>query len=412
MDLNRLRVRLTLGYVGVFAAILLLLGFVAVFGFSLELTRQEDELLTREAEAQAANLLGEERREVLSDGSANFSWIALEPNGEVIDSDRIARDLGLPDEELARSALEEGTAVSATIRGEEGRVRAVSIPMYESGELVGVMQYARSLSAVHQAVRGLVLVLLPLGVGALGLAAIGGQVMAGRAVVPVQRSFERQRAFVADASHELKTPLALIRADAEVIGRGLSDPEDKELADDLLAETDKMNAMLSDLLFAARLDAGKLTVNREPFALAESVHQVAERFAARAEENDIRIEISMPESLRAKGDRERTEQVLAVLLDNALRYTHKASEIMITGYKTADAVVVAVQDSGPGIAEEDLERIFERFYRVDKARSREAGGSGLGLAIARELARAQKGTLEAGNAEEGGAVFWLTLSTE
>ncbi|MDN5696362.1 MAG: cell wall metabolism sensor histidine kinase WalK [Rubrobacter sp.] len=412
MDLNRLRVRLTLGYVGVFAAILLLLGFVAVFGFSVELTRQEDELLTREAEAQAANLLGEERREVLSDGSANFSWIALQPDGELIDSDRIARDLGLPDEELARSALEENTAVSATIRGEEGRVRALSMPMYESGELVGVMQYARSLSAVQQAVRGLVLVLLPLGVGALGLAAIGGQVMAGRAVVPVQRSFERQRAFVADASHELKTPLALIRADAEVIGRGLSDPEDKELADDLLAETDKMNAMLSDLLFAARLDAGKLTVNREPFDIAESVQQVAERFAARAQETNIRIEISMSESLRATGDRERTEQVLAVLLDNALRYTRKASKITITGHKTADAVVVTVQDSGPGIAEENLERIFERFYRVDKARSREAGGSGLGLAIAQKLARAQKGTLEAGNAEEGGAVFWLTLSTE
>lgn len=412
MDLNRLRVRLTLGYVGVFAAILLLLGFVAVFGFSVELTRQEDELLTREAEAQAANLLGEERREVLSDGSANFSWIALQPDGELIDSDRIARDLGLPDEELARSALEENTAVSATIRGEEGRVRALSMPMYESGQLVGVMQYARSLSAVQQAVRGLVLVLLPLGVGALGLAAIGGQVMAGRAVVPVQRSFERQRAFVADASHELKTPLALIRADAEVIGRGLSDPEDKELADDLLAETDKMNAMLSDLLFAARLDAGKLTVNREPFDIAESVQQVAERFAARAQETNIRIEISMSESLRATGDRERTEQVLAVLLDNALRYTRKASKITITGHKTADAVVVTVQDSGPGIAEENLERIFERFYRVDKARSREAGGSGLGLAIAQKLARAQKGTLEAGNAEEGGAVFWLTLSTE
>ena len=120
----------------------------------------------------------------------------------------------------------------------------------------------------------------------------------------------------------------------------------------------------------------------------------------------------MSESLRATGDRERTEQVLAVLLDNALRYTRKASKITITGHKTADAVVVTVQDSGPGIAEENLERIFERFYRVDKARSREAGGSGLGLAIAQKLARAQKGTLEAGNAEEGGAVFWLTLSTE
>lgn len=411
MDLNRLRLRLTLGYVGIFAAILILLGAVAVFGFYLELTRQEDELLAREAENQADNLLGEERREVLSDGSANFSWVALEPEGGVIDSDSIAGNLGLPDQELSRSALEEDAAVSATIRGEDGRVRAVSMPMYDSGELVGVMQYARTLGAVHGAVRGLVLVLLPLGIGALGLAAIGGQYMAARAVLPVQRSFERQRAFVADASHELKTPLALIRADAEVIGRGLSDPEDRELADDLLSETDKMSTMLSDLLFAARLDAGKLAVDREPFDLTESVRQVTERFAARADEEGIQIKVSMPENLRATGDRERTEQVLAVLLDNALRYTPKATEVSVTGYRKGDSVMLAVQDSGPGIPDENLERIFERFYRVDKARSREAGGSGLGLAIARELARAQKGRLEASNAAEGGAIFQLTLST-
>lgn len=409
MDLNRLRLRLTLGYVGIFAAILILLGSVAVFGFYLELTRQEDELLAREAENQAANLLGDERREILSDGSASFSWVALEPDGRVIDSDQVAGKLGLPDPELARSALEEDAAVSETIPGAERRVRAVSVPMYDSGELVGVMQYARTLGAVHEAVRGLVLVLLPLGVGALGLAAIGGQFMAARAVVPVRQTFERQRAFVADASHELKTPLALIRADAEVIGRVLLDPEDKELADDLLSETDKMSAMLSDLLFAARLDAGQLSVEHEAFDLTYTTREVSERFAARADEAGVRMKVSTPEKLQAAGDRRRTEQVLAVLVDNALRHTPEGGKIEITGSKDTDGVRVVVEDSGQGIPEPDLGRIFERFYRVDKARSREAGGTGLGLAIARDLARAQGGEIEAGNSSGNGAVFRLTL---
>lgn len=409
MDLSRLRLRLTLGYVGIFAAILILLGSVAVFGFYLELTRQEDELLAREAEAQAANLLGNERREVLSDGSASFSWVALDPDGSIIESDQVAGNLGLPDTELARTALEENTVVSETIRGEDRRVRAVSMPMYESGELVGVIQYARSLSAVHGAVRGLVLVLLPLGVGALGLAAIGGQFMAARAVVPVRQTFERQRSFVADASHELKTPLALIRADAEVIGRGLSDPEDKELADDLLSETDRMNGMLSDLLFAARLDAGQLSVEHETFDLTDTAREVSERFAARAAEAGVRLEVSTPEKLRATGDRQRTEQVLAILVDNALRHTPEGGKIAITGSRDTDAVRVLVEDSGEGVPEPDLGRIFERFYRVDKARSREAGGTGLGLAIARDLARAQEGELEVENSSGSGAVFRLIL---
>ncbi len=411
MNLDRIRLRLTLGYTSIFALILLLLGVVAVVGFYQELTVQQDDLLAQETRNQTANLLNDENREVLAAGSDEFGWVALETNGSTTGSDAASVSLGLPQPELAREALQEDEVVFATVQGPDGSVRVASAPMHddESGEVVGVMQYARSLQSVQQEINGLVFVLLPLGIGALGLSAIGGAYMAGRAVRPVREAFERQRAFIADASHELKTPLTLIRADAEVLQRGLTNSEDLELADDILGETDEMNAVLSDLLLIARLDAGKLVVKQEPFELASVILKTVERFEARAGSKGVRFEVRVADKLWARGDQERTAQILAVLLDNALTHTPKGGNLSVTGRARGSSVEVVVKDSGPGIPTEHLSRVFERFYRIDTARSRSGGGTGLGLAIARDLAHAQKGDLEAENAEDAGAVFRLAL---
>jgi signal transduction histidine kinase len=411
LNLERIRWRLTFGYVGIFALIVVILLVVAVTGFSAELTRQQDDLLAQEARNQTENLLNGENREVLAKGSDEFGWIALDPEGHVIDNDSAAPSLGLPQPELARRALQEDDMISATIQGSDGSVRAVSMPMYdETGEVVGAIQYARSLQAVQKEVNGLILVLLPLGLGSLGLAAFGGLYMARRAVRPAQESFDRQRAFVADASHELKTPLTLIKASTEVLQRGLTDEEDKELTDEVLAETERMGAVLSDLLTAARLDAGQLTIRQETFNLASTIYAVAERFGTRAASAGVRLEVEAEGKLSALGDQERTEQILTVLLDNALVYTPKGGSIDVAGRARDGSVEAIVEDTGPGIAPEHLPHIFERFYRADPARSRTgSGGTGLGLAIARDLAHAQEGDLEAENVKGGGAVFRLTL---
>ena len=413
MNLNRIRLRLTLAYVGVFALIVFLLGTVTVVGFLHQLTAQQDDLLAQEARNQTSNLLEGENREVLAAGSDEFGWIALEPDGQVIDSDAAAPSLGLPSSELAQRALQEDDTVSATIQGSGSGVRVVSRPMYEeSGEVVGVIQYARSLRGVYEEINQLILILLPLALGALGLSTIGGAYMAGRAVRPVRDAFERQRSFIADASHELKTPLTLIRADAEVLRRGLTTPDDKELADDVLAETDKMTAVLSDLLLIARLDAGKLAVRQEPFGLAGVISETADRFVARAASEGVRLEARASGKLRVRGDRERAAQILSILLDNALRHTPRDGNVTVVGRTQDGFVEAAVEDQGPGLSPEDLPHIFERFYRVETSRNRSSGGTGLGLAIARDLARAQNGDLEAENAEEGGAVFRLKLPTD
>jgi len=417
--LDRMRRRLTLGYAGVFALILLFLAVAAVAGFSRELTRQQDTLLTQEAKDQTSNLLDDENREVLASGSAEYSWVALDPEGRrVTDRDPTAAasgTLGLPSKDLAARALEEDAAISETIRGPEGKVRVVSAPMRESGEQVGVMQYARSQRGVQETVNRLLLVLLPLALGGVGAALLGGLYMSGRAVRPARESFERQRAFVADASHELKTPLTLIRADTEmVLYRGSLNAEDGELLEHALAETDRMGAILSDLLLVARLDAGKLDVADKPFDLATVLSEEAERFGPRAAAKEVRLDVLAPGELPARGDAKRTKQILAVLLDNAVRFTPPGGSIAVTGLLGDRWAEASVSDTGPGIPLEDLPRVFDRFYRADAARTRgeAGGGTGLGLAIGRELARVQGGDLAAEKpkgGEAGGATFRLSL---
>jgi signal transduction histidine kinase len=414
--LERMRWRLTLGYAGIFALILFLLGTIAVIGFSRELTIQQDILLTQEAKDQTSNLLEDENREILASGSAEFSWVALDPGGRVTDRDPSAATLGtlgLPDDHLAERALEEDKAVFATIRGPQGSVRVVSMPMREeSGGVVGVIQYARSLQGVRETLYRLLVVLLPLGIGGLGLAVLGGRFMAGRALRPVRKSFERQRAFVADASHELKTPLTLIRADAEVVlYRNSLNQEDRKLIEHALAETDRMSAVLSDLLLVARLDAGKLEVAKKPFDLVSALTGEAERFGPRAAGKDVRLEVEAPGELPVLGDAKRTEQILAVLLDNAVKFTPPGGSIAVRGRLRNRWAEVSVTDTGPGIALEHLSQIFDRFYKAEAARSRgeTGGGTGLGLSIARDLARAQGGDLTPENVEGRGATFRLRL---
>jgi signal transduction histidine kinase len=411
--LDSIRRRLTMGYVGVLALILILFGAIVVFGFYHQSVAQQDELLAQRAKSEAKDLFYRNReKDRLSDDSNEYGWVALDLTGRrVLALDPTAPSLGLPSDRLAEMTLKRGEMTRGTVRGPDGDVRVVSIPVVRSGAIVGVMQSARSLGPVRETVRTLALVLGPLGLGALALAAVGGLFMSRRAMRPVQDAFDRQRTFIADASHELKTPLTLIRADAEVLSRGMTDPNDRELVEDLLGETDRMNAVLSDLLILARLDAGKLAVAREIFDLGATVAETAERFGARANARDVRLEVRTTGELPVLGDPERTAQILAALLDNALRFTPPGVGVEVSARAQDGRACATVTDTGPGIAPEHLPRVFDRFYRVEASRTRSeaGGGTGLGLSIARELARAQGGELTAANAPDGGARFTLSL---
>ena len=420
---DHIRRRLTVGYVGILALIVLVFGLVVVFTFYLRASDQQDDLLLQKAEDKANSVLSGKDRYSVVKATTDYevAVIVLLPDGSTYgDLDETSFSLGLPYTYMAQRAGQERQTIEETVPGPGGSVRVMSIPVKRYGEfgsVVAVVQAAQSREAVTETMERLIFVLVLTGFGALVLATAGGFFMSRRAMRPVQEAFGRQRTFIADASHELKTPLTLIRADAEVLSRGIDDPnktsDNRELVDDLLGETDRMSALLSELLLLARLDAEKVSVSREPFDLALVLSETSERFATRAQNQNLEVHHSG--KLPARGDADRTGQILAALLDNALCFTPAGGTITVEGRITDKRVEATVTDTGPGIAPESLDRIFERFYRADPhsaARSRgpSGGGTGLGLAIARDLARAQGGTLGAKNIEGGGARFTLSLS--
>ena len=411
---ERIRRRLTLGYVGILALILIAFSVVVVVGFRETNIRQHDRLQVKEAEMLSDTVSrGQSMNSMTMSGESNeYSWVNLTPDGRVLFQDDTAPELGLPAEEAARRAIRDRDMVITNSSGPEGEARVVSVPVMDSGTVEGVVQVGRSLRMARQTVNNLVLVLVPIGLGALALAGVGGLFVSRRALRPVREAFEKQRAFVADASHELKTPLSLAKIDGEVLLRDPNAPDAGEILDHQLSEIDRMDALLSELLVLARLDAGKLDVEREPFDLSAVLTEATDRFHTRANSEDIILDVSVPGKLPARGDKERTGQILAILLDNAVRHTLENGHITVYGFRRDGGLEATVKDTGPGISPDHLSYVFDRFYRADpqrEARTRESGGTGLGLAIARDLARAQGGDLTAENANGGGAILRLSL---
>ena len=429
---DSIRRRLTMGYVGILALILVLFAAILAALFAAQLNLQQDKYLMQKATAEVKDEIngyssgGKGYSPVTAATESDVAVVAVSPDGDtegtVLDPGSSDSLLGLPVGELAKQTARDGEEVYGTAEGPDGPVRVASVPLRDGrGEVAAVVQAAQSRAVVRETIGRLLLILAAVGLGALLLSAFGGLFMSRRAMRPVQDAFERQRAFVADASHELKTPLTLIRADAEVLSRGIQYPEraddNRELVEDLLGETDRMSTVLSDLLLLARLDAGKLSVSRKPFDLAAVIAETSERFGARAAATGVLLDASVPGGLPARGDAERTGQILAALLDNAIRFTPPGGRIVVEGHAAERRVEASVSDSGAGIPSGDLPRVFDRFYRADEgsaARTRGplGGGTGLGLAIARDLARAQGGDLTAANREDGGAVFTLRLPVE
>ncbi|MER7232966.1 HAMP domain-containing sensor histidine kinase [Streptomyces olivaceus] len=222
---------------------------------------------------------------------------------------------------------------------------------------------------------------------------------------------QRLRRFVADASHELRTPLMSVRGYADLFQyAAANEPAERErhLAR-LRAEAARMGGLLDDLLLLARLDADEVEapLRREDTDLTELVRQAADAFRAGHPGHPLTLRTG-PAAVRAHLDPQRVRQVLDNLLTNAAVHTPPGTAVSVTLSGTPEAARVSVADTGPGIPAADRERIFDRFYRVDKARSRDRGGSGLGLSVAASLVRAHGGTVEL-TGEPGATVFTVTL---
>ena len=201
--------------------------------------------------------------------------------------------------------------------------------------------------------------------------------------------------FIADVSHELRTPLTVLRGNAQV-GLALgSDPDHAQLFEEIVAESKRMSRMVEDLLFLARFDSASPPLELETVAVAPFLAELAGRAKVLAREHGAGLERKLEGGGLVQMDRQRIEQAVLVLVDNAAKYGQSGGTVTLSSFVQSGEVHISVEDHGPGIPEEELPRIFERFYRLDKARSRQLGGTGLGLPIAKTTVEAHGGRIEA-----------------
>ncbi|MDQ2830284.1 MAG: ATP-binding protein, partial [Chloroflexota bacterium] len=240
--------------------------------------------------------------------------------------------------------------------------------------------------------------------------------LAGRSVRPIQQSWERQHSFVANASHELRAPLTLLRASAEVTQRHLptGDTRGRALLDDVLGECDHMARLVEDLLVLSKLDAGALTLRRERIEVPAFLADTGRRVGPLADARGVDLTVDADGGGAVWADPARLRQVVLILLDNALRHTPTGGRVRVEARPQGQVVHLVVVDTGAGIAPAHLPHLFERFYRVDAARGdgrNGDGGSGLGLAIAKALVEAQGGEVHLTSRLGAGTRVEVTLPT-
>jgi signal transduction histidine kinase len=225
----------------------------------------------------------------------------------------------------------------------------------------------------------------------------------------VDRAHQALQSFTADASHELRTPLTHLRAQVQWASQeGRSEAETREALADMERGLDRTTKLVEELLLIARGENRQLALAHAPFDLAPVVEEVREITEAMATDRDLEVHSSARAATTAIGDADRTRHILLNLASNAVRYT-PTGQVTFETVRNGSEVGVRVSDTGPGIAPEHLERIFDRFFRIDQSRSRDLGGTGLGLAIARLLAELQGGRIEVDSTVGRGSTFTLWL---
>jgi two-component system, OmpR family, sensor kinase len=462
-----LRTRLALGYTAFFILVLSLLG-VGVF-LTVRDTLQRE--LERQLQT-SADLIQQDFDASNNALSAYFDPIfplrALSQQVEGLDSptlyvQAVTPDgrLALPSPSLRRQPLPLNLSMrDKALAGDsqimeaqlgDGRVLMLVRPLTADGLIVGILQVAVPLREVTSTLRLLMISLAAAGAIILVASVRGGAWLAERALSPVseiartarqivraedlaqrvpaapaddelgqltatvnemlerlEALFNAQRRFVADVSHELRTPLTAMRGNLEILRRGAA--RDPAALDESLAamerEVNRLVRLAGDLLLLAQAEAG-LSLRHEPVALDELVLEVVRELRPMADGVALAPEIA--EQIEAPGDRDRLKQALLNMVVNALQHTPSGGSVRVALDRVDGHARLSVCDTGEGIASEDLQRVFDRFYRADPARSRGTGGAGLGLAIVKWVAEAHGGSVEATSMPGQGSTFALEL---
>lgn len=379
-----------------------------------------DRALTSTATAAASHAAGslptasEDEESVEAPASSETFVLYLDPHAHLVANPSGVRLAGLPVADAVSQASASGSDLR-TITAGGVSVRLLTLPI-RAGEddhgksVAGFVQAGFVLTLHDQQSASLIYAIIL--VGSLGLlgAAVVTLFVTGRALGPIRRSFEAQSRFIAEASHELRTPAALIRADAEVLQReDLLSAGGRPLAADIVAEAERLGRLVGDLLTLAAADAVPLVVERRPVDLARVVRETVRRAEALAAEREVRLMVDAPLSAMVLGDRDRLMQLLLILVDNGLDHTPSGGVVTLTVMPGARTVQLTVDDTGSGIPPDQRERVFEPFATMSGAPRRRLGGSGLGLAIAHRIVVAHAASIQALDNPSGGARFVAIL---
>jgi heavy metal sensor kinase len=467
MNARSIRFRLAFYQALLLAGVLLAFSVAAFWGFRrhlthlvetqcANLTRQIAESLLANLHASGVHYLRDEVQEHYDPERNNLFVRIVQSNGTVVYESGEPHDRSfsppplsfLPD--LKQSRVEVDTNNQRLVF-----IRPYFLPQGESSYQV---QMAASLQPVQTSLQGLWQVELLLFPFALLISASGSAVLVSRSLNPVRQviataakinsgnlrqrlvetssgdeiqkltqtlnqmldrleaAFKQMIQFTADASHELRTPLTVIRGNLELVLRNKPEldgpPQTAEVHETLaqtLEEAERLSATVSQLMELTQLDSGEIQLEHEVLDLTQLVATTADQMKLLAEDKQIQLETQLSPQVKVQGDRYRLKQVLLNLIDNALKYCPAGSRIQIRLAPADSGWLLEVKDNGPGVPRDQLYRLFDRFYRIDKARSRELGGSGLGLAICKSISEAHGGRIEAESGVGQGSTFRVTL---
>ncbi|THF75263.1 sensor histidine kinase [Cohnella fermenti] len=315
------------------------------------------------------------------------------------------------DDELLGQALDKAWS-SGKISGQftlDGSRWAYSKELAAGG---GYMFVFLDVSAQQKILTNLIYTFLAVALATLIVIYFTSRYFASRSIAPIKEAFEKQKQFIADASHELKTPLTIIGTNADVLlanGEETIESQAKWLHY-IKSETERMAKLTNDLLFLAQMDDSREQTLMAPFDLSKAIESILLTMEAVFFEKSIRLDYEIEPHLKAYGSAEQIKQVAMILLDNAVKYTKPDGAVTLSLKKQGSELALTVENTSDGIDPEHLTRIFDRFYRTDSSRARKQGGYGLGLAIAKSIVERHRGRIAARSVPGESVAFSVYLA--
>jgi heavy metal sensor kinase len=459
---GRTDVKMTLWYVLTFLLSALIIFTFLYLRLKHQLIKEVDRFLLDETKELAAVFSRSPREidflmrfedEVMARKYFPFFFQILDQDGKPLYVSKGFREIGYEPNDQVLVNARNGKDTQERIRSSKRRTpyRIISTPVYRDGKLIEIIQLGTHLHFVNKSLsvfKRNILAAFPI---ILILGSLGGWILARRSLSPIgyiaskaqsitsqnlcerlarrgtndemddliqtingmiarlEASFNRLAEFTADASHELKTPICAMRGEAEVLlSKGRAAEEYQEGLINFIEQFDHLNHMINDLILLSKFDSSQIELRVVPIRLDLLINDIVSLFQVLAEQKEIELDVGEIQESTIMGDKVRLQQLFTNLIDNAIKYTSKGS-IVVTVEKNEEMVITKVKDTGIGIPKEEQQKIFKRFYRVDKSRSRDSGGVGLGLSIAEWIARAHHGRIEVDSESNRGSTFTVYL---